>query len=145
MSNAQALANYIPAAWRAYQHLEEVQSLQQRAQPHIQALLALAPEAQRLYQEIFPDAQKAPPLQLPPVAPPAERKRGVGVSVKHLEEMLNQCGANLKVDGIYGDATHKAIENYQRGNGLEVDGWAGNITLHHLFNRIEREAKGTKT
>ena len=65
----------------------------------------------------------------------------MGVSVKHLQEMLNHFGANLKVDGIYVDATHKAIEKYQRDNGLEPDGWAGNITLHHLFNRIEREAK----
>lgn len=144
MSNVQALANYVPAAWRAYQHLEEIQALQQQAQPHIQALLALAPAAQRLYQEIFPDAQQGPSAQ-PPLAAPAERKRAVGVSVKHLQEMLNHFGANLKVDGIYGDATHKAIENYQRTNGLEPDGWAGNVTLHHLFNRIEREAKGTKT
>ena len=135
----QALANYIPAAWRAYQHLEEIQSLQQRAQPHIQALLAMAPEAQRLFADIFPDAPKVPSPVV--VAPPANRKRAVGVSVKHLQEMLNHFGANLKVDGDYGDATHKAIKKYQQDNGLEPDGWAGNITLHHLYNRIEQEAK----
>lgn len=139
MSNVQALANYVPAAWRAYQHLEEIQSLQQRAQPHLQALLALAPEAQKLYKDIFPDVPQA---QRPAaVAPPAERKRAVGVSVKHLQEMLNHYGAGLKVDGQYGPATHRAIEKYQRDNGLEPDGWAGNVTLHHLYNRIEREAK----
>lgn len=140
MSNVQALANYVPAAWRAYQHLEEIQSLQQRAQPHLQALLALAPEAQRLYKDIFPDVPQAQPLPTV-VAHPADRKRAVGVSVKHLQEMLNHYGANLKVDGDYGDATHRAIKKYQQDNGLEPDGWAGNITLHHLYNRIEREAK----
>ena len=142
MSNVQALANYIPAAWRAYQHLEELQSLQQRAQPHIQALLALAPEAQRLFAQIFPDApqpQHGGPVPAPVLAPPAKKR--VGVSVKHLQEMLNHFGANLTVDGKYGDATHKAIEKYQRDNGLEADGWAGNLTLNHLYHRIEREAK----
>jgi murein L,D-transpeptidase YcbB/YkuD len=142
VSNVQALANYIPAAWRAYQHLEEIQALQQQAQPHIQALLAMAPEAKRLYAEIFPDAPVPDLPQAPhPPTPPAQPRKRVGVSVKQLQEMLNHFGANLKVDGQYGDATHKAIEKYQRDNGLTVDGWAGNETLHHLFNRIESEAK----
>jgi peptidoglycan hydrolase-like protein with peptidoglycan-binding domain len=143
MGNAQALANYIPAAWRAYQHLEEIQALQQAAQPHLQALMGMVPEAQRLYKTIFPEAVQAHPTNyVPPKLPeqPAAKKR-IGVSVKHLQEMLNHFGAHLKVDGVYGENTRKAVEQYQRDNGLEPDGYAGNITLHHLFNRIEREAK----
>ncbi len=142
MSNVQALANYVPAAWRAYQHLEEIQALQQAAQPHLQALMGMVPEAQRLYKAIFPDSVQAHPVNYkPPPLPtePAAKKR-IGISVKHLQEMLNHFGAGLTVDGKYGDATHKAIEKYQRDNGLEPDGWAGNVTLHHLYNRIQNEA-----
>jgi peptidoglycan hydrolase-like protein with peptidoglycan-binding domain len=147
MGNVQALANYVPAAWRAYQHLEQIQSLQQRAQPHIQALLALAPEAQRLYTAIFPDAPRPQPaVGAPrpdlPLQPPAPKR--IGISVKHLQEMLNHFGANLKVDGDYGQATHAAIKKYQQDNGLEPDGWAGTITLHHLYKRIQNEAEAKK-
>lgn len=128
--NVNALAQYIPDAWRAYQHLGEIRSLQERAMPHIQALMALMPEAQRLYATIFPELQKAP-VHPPPMT---------GITVRQLQEMLNHYGANLKVDGSYGPATHKAIENYQRGHGLTVDGWAGAETLDHLFSKVSHEA-----
>jgi len=34
-------------------------------------------------------------------------------------------GAKLVVDGIQGPETHKAIEDFQKANGLLVDGWMG--------------------
>lgn len=37
-----------------------------------------------------------------------------------------------KVDGIYGSGTKKAVENYQKDNGLAVDGIAGTQTLNSL-------------
>jgi peptidoglycan hydrolase-like protein with peptidoglycan-binding domain len=130
LSNIAALSDYIPAAWRAYQHLGEIRDLQARAMPHIQALMALAPQAQQLYAEVFPEAQRQA------VHPPAMS----GISVEQLQEMLNHYGANLRVDGKYGDRTHKAVEAYQRGHGLTVDGWAGSETLDHLFGKVSSEA-----
>jgi peptidoglycan hydrolase-like protein with peptidoglycan-binding domain len=129
-SNIQAMADYIPAAWRAYQHLGQIRDLQARALPHIQALMAMGPEAQALYASIFPEAQRQ--AQHPPAMK--------GVSVEQLQEMLNHYGANLKVDGKYGDRTHKAIENFQHENGLTVDGWAGTETLNHLFGKVSKDA-----
>jgi peptidoglycan hydrolase-like protein with peptidoglycan-binding domain len=129
VSNVSALADYIPAAWRAYQHLGEIQNLQQRAMPHIDALLALAPEAQRLKDAIMPSAPSVP-------------KKGKGINVRQLQEMLNHYGAALNVDGRYGDATHAAVEHYQRIRGLTVDGWAATETLDDLFGRIHHEATG---
>jgi murein L,D-transpeptidase YcbB/YkuD len=129
VSNIEALAQYVPDAWRAWQHLGEIRAMQQRATPHIQALMAMMPEAQRLYAEIFPELQQAPKTS---------------INVAQLQEMLNHYGASLRVDGNYGSATKNAVENYQRGNGLTVDGWAGNETLHHLYGQVSREAAGTR-
>ena len=129
MSNVSALANYIPDAWRAYQHLNEIRALQEDATPHIQALMHLMPQAQLLYAEIFPELQQQ------------QAPRKSSVSVKELQEMLNHYGANLKVDNIYGAATKQAVENYQRGNGLTADGWAGFETMHHLFSKVADDAK----
>jgi len=130
MSNVSSLAEYIPDAWRAYQHLGEIRSLQERAQPHIQALMMLMPEAQALYAQIFPELVKVSSHP-----PPAQ-----GITVRQLQEMLNHYGANLTVDGVYGKATHEAVEAYQRGNGLVPDGWAGSKTLDHLFHKVSTEA-----
>ena len=60
-------------------------------------------------------------------------KRGAsGSSVKELQNLLNQNGANLDVDGNFGPATQSAVVNYQRNNGLTVDGMVGNETMGAL-------------
>ena len=47
--------------------------------------------------------------------------------VKVLQEKLN-----LKADGIFGPLTEEAIKDFQRSNGLEVDGIVGANTLSKL-------------
>lgn len=50
-----------------------------------------------------------------------------GNEVKVLQEKLN-----LKIDGIFGPLTEEAVKDFQRSNGLEVDGIVGNNTLSKL-------------
>ena len=50
-----------------------------------------------------------------------------GNEVKVLQEKLN-----LKADGIFGPLTEEAVKDFQRSNGLEVDGIAGAGTLSKL-------------
>lgn len=50
-----------------------------------------------------------------------------GNEVKALQEKLN-----LKADGIFGPLTEKAVKDFQRSNGLEVDGIVGANTLSKL-------------
>lgn len=50
-----------------------------------------------------------------------------GNEVKALQEKLN-----LKADGIFGPLTEEAVKDFQRSNGLEVDGIAGANTLSKL-------------
>lgn len=47
---------------------------------------------------------------------------------KKLQIALNNHGANLTVDGLVGNATIKAIKNFQKSHGLVVDGIAGTAT-----------------
>lgn len=51
----------------------------------------------------------------------------IGNEVKVLQEKLN-----LKSDGIFGPLTEEAVKDFQRSNGLEVDGIVGANTLSKL-------------
>lgn len=50
-----------------------------------------------------------------------------GNEVKVLQEKLN-----LKADGVFGPLTEEAVKDFQRSNGLEVDGIVGDNTLSKL-------------
>lgn len=51
-----------------------------------------------------------------------------GSEVKKWQEYLNTQGYGLTVDGIFGDKTKSATEQYQAKKGLKVDGIVGNQT-----------------
>ncbi len=54
-----------------------------------------------------------------------------GDDVKKLQEALGFTGSD--VDGIYGQKTQAAVKDYQKNNGLTVDGIAGEQTLGKLY------------
>lgn len=55
-----------------------------------------------------------------------------GQSVKRLQEKLNQQGAGLTADGVFGPATHAAVVAFQAQNGLTPDGIVGPRTRQAL-------------
>lgn len=55
--------------------------------------------------------------------------------VKRIQTKLNEGGATLQVDGLYGPATKAAVKGYQVKNGLEPDGWAGPLTQAKMFGK----------
>lgn len=57
-----------------------------------------------------------------------------GMAVRLLQEALNKVGTipKLIADGIYGPSTRKAVMDFQRSQGLEIDGIAGPQTLKKL-------------
>lgn len=56
-----------------------------------------------------------------------------GTEVKAIQEKLKDHGIyNGAVDGIYGEATKKAVTTFQKNNGLTADGIAGPSTLKKL-------------
>ena len=59
-----------------------------------------------------------------------------GISVMWLQTALNQHGYNLKVDGIFGKNTLNVVMDYQKKNGLKVDGIAGVKTIAKLCERV---------
>ncbi|GAB3716011.1 peptidoglycan-binding protein [Mariniluteicoccus flavus] len=52
--------------------------------------------------------------------------------VTSLQLLLRAHGANIAVDGSFGPATEKAVKDFQRSKGLQVDGVAGPATLEKL-------------
>lgn len=60
-------------------------------------------------------------------------RRGLrGNNVRTLQTALNAAGAKLKVDGIFGKLTNKAVRAYQSEHELKVDGIAGPKTWGSL-------------
>ncbi|MDP3556260.1 MAG: peptidoglycan-binding protein [Bacteroidota bacterium] len=62
------------------------------------------------------------------------KKGNSGQMVVLLQKTLNKKGANPKLeeDGVFGDATVKAVKDYQTKNKLKIDGIAGPQTLSAL-------------
>ncbi|WP_375592108.1 N-acetylmuramidase domain-containing protein [Chitiniphilus eburneus] len=73
------------------------------------------------------------------------RHGSIGTEVRTLQLALNAAiGAGLRADGHFGDATDAAVRDYQRRQGLVIDGVAGAKTLATLTGsatpRLLREA-----
>ncbi|MEX0738179.1 MAG: N-acetylmuramidase family protein [Pseudohongiella sp.] len=56
----------------------------------------------------------------------------VGQNVAALQQGLKSAGADIEVDGWFGEETEKAVIRFQRNQGLMVDGVAGPATLGRL-------------
>jgi peptidoglycan hydrolase-like protein with peptidoglycan-binding domain len=59
---------------------------------------------------------------------------GGSVAVKSAGSTVSalQSALGITPDGVYGPNTRRAVRNYQRNQGLAVDGIAGPVTLAHL-------------
>ena len=58
-----------------------------------------------------------------------------GASVKTLQTLLNSNGANLTVDGIFGQLTKIAVLSFQGEKGLTKDGIVGKLTWAKLLKQ----------
>lgn len=61
----------------------------------------------------------------PSAAQPTLRSGSRGASVKTLQSLLNERGASLTVDGVFGRSTLSAVRSLQQSAGITVDGVAG--------------------
>lgn len=69
-------------------------------------------------------------------------KRGSsGKKVKELQRNLNRLGYRLKVDGIFGEKTEKAVKSFQRKYKLRVDGIVGVQTEKALKTLLSPKPK----
>ncbi len=64
-----------------------------------------------------------------------------GSDVKKLQQELNKKGYNLDVDGQFGSKTQSAVKDYQKKNGLAVDGIVGKNT----WGSLTANSSNTKT
>lgn len=64
---------------------------------------------------------------------PTLRRGSSGDAVRELQELLNQNGAALTVDGKFGNATYEALVGYQASHGLVPDGICGAATWDSLL------------
>lgn len=63
------------------------------------------------------------------------KKKAKGDAVRALQGILNAHGFDCgEVDGTFGSKTDKAVRDFQKANGLEVDGSVGSATWTALLN-----------
>lgn len=61
-------------------------------------------------------------------------KNGASGNITYLIQAMLVCkGFDLKVDGFFGDNTENAVKEFQRRNGLSIDGICGKNTFSKLF------------
>ena len=91
------------------------------------------------------------PTATPTAEPTAQiwetlRKNDSGDSVAQLQEMLISLGyLSGKADGNYGAQTVEAVRNFQKANGLTVDGSAGEETQKVLYGGNAKKASAAAT
>lgn len=64
-----------------------------------------------------------------------------GEMVRQIQKALGGFGLKVLVDGIYGPLTKEAVEEFQRRNGLKVDGIVGPATLTRLIPSRLKKSK----
>lgn len=88
-----------------------------------------------------------PPTPTIPIPPPVDvataaqaptypgilRSGSRGPSVSALQQRLNELGASIAVDGIFGNGTRQAVINFQSKNSLTPDGIVGPATWGALW------------
>lgn len=69
-----------------------------------------------------------------------------GADVKALQELLNQLGAALEVDGQFGSKTEAAVKAFQKKAGIKQDGKYGDQTHAALMAAVaEDDQKACRT
>lgn len=81
----------------------------------------------------------------PPVTDPTLKKGAKGDAVKTLQTRLNVHGANIAVDGDFGNKTFAAVEGFQKAAKLFVDGVVGPQTWQALNAKPTAITRGMVT
>ena len=71
------------------------------------------------------------------------KKGSQGTGVKELQIQLNKNGYDLVEDGIFGDKTETVLKDYQRKNGLAVDGIYGKESYSSLNGENGNSSTGS--
>lgn len=59
-----------------------------------------------------------------------------GENVKELQQLLIAKGYKITADGVFGQATEKAVREFQSSVGIQSDGIAGSVTLGNLKSKV---------
>lgn len=73
------------------------------------------------------------PIDIKPINVVVAKKGDNSPYVKDLQDMLVKKGAKIKPDGAFGDATERAVKDFQANNGLAITGQIDTNTLNRLM------------
>jgi peptidoglycan hydrolase-like protein with peptidoglycan-binding domain len=119
------VTDIISIAYKLLANKDEILASWTKIAPVVDQVMKALPDLKALYDKI------APSLGALPKNP---------YTVQWLQESLNKlANAGLTVDGSYGQRTKTAVENFQKQNGLTVDGWAGVATTGAILAALEQK------
>jgi peptidoglycan hydrolase-like protein with peptidoglycan-binding domain len=102
--------------------------------PVLLALVALVATALTMLVGATTASAAPAPINLNSASCPANMQQGeVDGCVTELQNLLNNNGAGLGVDGNFGPGTFTAVKNYQSAHGLVADGIVGPNTKTSLY------------
>lgn len=71
---------------------------------------------------------------------------GDEAAIKAVQEDLKELGYYTdSIDGSYGPNMYKAVTNFQKDHGLDVDGWVGEATKAAIKTALEKKANESKS
>jgi peptidoglycan hydrolase-like protein with peptidoglycan-binding domain len=73
---------------------------------------------------------------------PLEQQGSTGEDVRSVQHLLDAHGENIAVDGIFGPLTAAAVGDFQKNNGLAVDGIVGDATWPALIVTVSQGSTG---
>jgi peptidoglycan hydrolase-like protein with peptidoglycan-binding domain len=73
---------------------------------------------------------------------PLEKQGSTGEDVRSVQHLLDARGDSIAVDGIYGPQTAAAITDFQKSDGLGVDGMVGGETWPELIVTVSQGSTG---
>lgn len=79
---------------------------------------------------------------MPPTDWPLVPGADTDFDVRPVQYLLNQHGAALDPDGVFGPATEQAVRDFQATQGLAVDGTVGNQTWSALIVTVADGSEG---
>lgn len=121
-----AILRLLPTIMKAVDTVKSIGAAHKSGESVISIIQTKAPEVIDLVTkagaDLFPNLNQQQQVQ-------AGAVRLDMAAVKKIQTQLNQVtGANLDVDGYYGQATKAAAKSFQVKAGLEPDGWVGPLT-----------------
>ena len=126
--------NWVSFAFKMLANRDKIAQLWEQLKPIIKESQSRLPQVNQLLQEIDPSLAE----QVQEGRETIQQQPDTSFTVEWMQESLNKLsGAELAVDGDYGEQTRAAVRAFQEEHDLDPDGWAGIQTCVKIYQELQ--------